>query len=207
MDRKQHASIFSRARTRGAVLALIAVLAIAGPNAAALAQSGAGVTGTMDATAEGNIPKGAAIHVRASSGAPEARAIADLFRDALEGAGYRVSGNDDLGKGHILNFQFSGQSPSSGGRSRLELRGDSSSGRSGDVDLTMRWKARPDKVSPAVRRDRQFSVVIEDNARNPLWRARIYLRANEADDIALADAVMPALIANLGRTVYALRVP
>ncbi len=103
-------------------------------------------------------------------------------RDTLESAGYQVGGSSDLGKDYVLNFQFSGQSQRSSGRSRLELRGDSSSGR-------------------------QLSVAIEDAPRNRLWRARIDLRASKADDIALADTVMPALIAKLGCTVYALRVP
>ncbi len=82
----------------------------------------------------------------------------------MESSGYQVGGSSDLGKGYVLNFQFAGQSQRNSGRSRLELRGDSSSGR-------------------------QFSVAIEDAVRNPLWRARIDLRASKADDIALADTV------------------
>jgi|GEM_PF-949456 hypothetical protein len=205
MNKIQHPANYFRTWRAG--LTLVVGLTVAGANFAVLAQSGSEaaadkVTGTLDATAEREIPKGAAILVRASSGAPESQAIADLLRDALENAGYRVN----AAGGYNLSFQVSGQSPTKGRRSRLELRGDRGSSSSGDVDITMRWKTKPDKDIP-VRHGRRLSVAIEDAARNQVWRARIDLHPSRADDIALADAVMPALIANLGRTVYALRVP
>jgi hypothetical protein len=40
----------------------------------------------MDASGNGALPKGAVFAVRALSGGPDAKAIADLFRDALEDA-------------------------------------------------------------------------------------------------------------------------
>mgnify|MGYP007063508249 CR=1 FL=1 len=92
------------------------------------AQKTAKVIGTMDATAEGNIVTGATFRVRASSGAPEAQAIAGLFRDALESARCQVGSSSDLSKGYVLNFQFYGQSQRSSGHSRLKLRADSSNG-------------------------------------------------------------------------------
>ncbi len=201
---------FPLRRRRGfaafAGLMLIACLMITGPQSAAQAQSPAAVTGTLDATAQGAIPKGAAIDVRAPSGAPEVQAMADLFRDALENSGYSPGNSGDSGQGFILNFQITSGNPGGGAGSALELSGNRGSGSSGNVDLKMRWKTKPDKTR-RVRRDRQLLLSIEDGNRNLIWQARLTLHAGESNDVTAVDAVMPALIANLGRTVYALRVP
>ena len=70
----------------------------------------------------------------------------------------------------------------------------------------MRWKATGDKTNRP-RRGWRLSISISDKDRNLVWQARIDLRASDAGDLAMVNAVMPALIANMGRTVYALRVP
>ncbi len=160
----------------------------------------------MDATAQGTIPKGAAIVVRAPSGAPDVQAIADLFRNGLETAGYPSRKASSSGNGFTLNFQVSGEKPDSGGRSGLELSGNRGSSSSGDVDLKMRWKTKPDKKK-RVQRRRQLQLSIEDGNRNLIWQARVNLHTGGSSDVAAVDAIMPSLIANMGRTVYALRVP
>lgn len=201
----EHQTSHLRWRGLGA-LALIAGLIIAAPLCAGFAQSAARLVGTLDAEAQAPVPKGAAMRVQASSGAPEARAIADLFRQALKESGHRPAPSDGSGGGYVLSFRVSGDSPDAGGRSALELRGNRGSSSSGDVELKMRWKLKRGDAAP-VRRARRLSVSIMDADRNQVWRARIEMQPNDADDLAMVDAVMPALMANLGRTVYALRVP
>jgi hypothetical protein len=51
-----------------------------------------------------------------------------------------------------------------------------------------------------------LSVSVTDGDRNEVWRARIDMQSG-GDYVDLANAFMPALIANLGRTVFALPVP
>lgn len=183
-------------------LTIIAGLLTVAPVFAMLAKTGANVVGTLDANAQGEIPKGAAIVVQAASGTPEAQAIAERFREGLEDTGYRaVSGG-----GYVLRFQISGDSPASGPGTRLELRGDRGSSSSGEVDLTMRWKLRRGDASPT-RRGRRLSVSVVDADRNQIWQARVEIQVNDADDMTLVEVVMPALMANFGRSVYALRVP
>ncbi|MFP6699658.1 MAG: hypothetical protein VCF08_22650 [Alphaproteobacteria bacterium] len=52
-----------------------------------------------------------------------------------------------------------------------------------------------------------MSASVTDGNQNKVWRARIDMQSGGGDDFDLANAFMPALIANLGRTVFALRVP
>lgn len=192
---------FIRARRRlypVAVILALTALAAAG----AVAQSAGKVMGTMEASGDGPPPSGAVIAVRTLSGGPETEAIADSFRDALERAGYQTAGGLD----YSLSFLLSGASPDSRRGASLELRGSDGSSSSGDVQLTMRWKATGDKTARP-RRGRRLSISISDKDRNLVWQARIDLRASDAGDLAMVNAVMPALIANMGRTVYALRVP
>ena len=124
------------------------------------------------------------------------------FRDALEDAGFRLRG----GGGYELQFRVSGVSPQGRSGSSLNLSGDGGSGPSGTVDLKMRWKAETDKAA-APRRSRQISVLVTDADRNEVWRAHIRLQSASGGDLTLAHAMVPALIAHLGRTVFALRVP
>ena len=70
----------------------------------------------------------------------------------------------------------------------------------------MRWKADRDQAG-GQRRGRYLSVSVTDGDRNEVWRARIDMRSGGSDDFDLANDFMPALISNLGRTVFALRVP
>jgi len=183
-------------------LTIIAGLLTVGPIFEMRAKTGANVVGTLDANAQGEIPKGAAIAVHATSGAPEVQAIAERFREGLEETGYQAVADGV----YILRFQISSDSPDSGRGTRLELRGDRGSSSSGEVDLTMRWNMRRGEASPT-RRGRRILVSVEDADQNEIWQARVELQVNDADDITLVDVVMPALMANFGRTVYALRVP
>ncbi len=187
-------------RRRFQLVLIIGVTAMALPGAPA--RSADNVTGTMDASGQGLPPKGAAIGVRAASGGPDSQAIADMFRDALEAAGFRPGG----GAGYSLTFLISGEGSYGRRGSSLELRGSEGSSSSGEVELTMRWKATRDKTRGA-RESRRLTISITDGDRAEVWQARIELRASDADDLAMVNAVMPALIANIGRTVYALRVP
>lgn len=200
MIKIQHPTSFFRYRLAG--LAIIAGLIAATPVFDVFAQSAAKVVGTLDADAQGTIPNGAAVRVHVPSGSPEVQAIADLFRDALEGSGYPPA----TGKGYVLSFQISGDSPDAGGRSGLELRGDRGSSGSGNVELQMRWKMKRDGASPP-RRGRRLLVGLVDGDQGQVWQARIEIQANDVDDLAMVKAVMPALMANFGRSVYALRVP
>ena len=88
----------------------------------------------------------------------------------------------------------------------MKLSGDGGSGASNNVDLKMRWKADRDQAG-GQRRGRYLSVSVTDSDRNEVWRARIDMQSGGGDDFDLANAFMPALIANLGRTVFALPVP
>ncbi|MBT6430896.1 MAG: hypothetical protein HOK30_24725 [Rhodospirillaceae bacterium] len=160
------------------------------------------VVGTMDATAEGTIPTDAGFRVQAASGGRDARAIADLFRAGLEEAGFQTGSHQT----YHLSFRISGDSPHSRRGSSLELSGSEGSSSSGDVNLKMRFKTTSDKPN-RTRRGRRLSISISDKDRNPVWQARLELQATDADDLAMVDAVMPALMANIGRTIYALRVP
>ncbi len=183
-------------------LTIIAGLLVAAPISELLAKTGTNVVATLDASAQGEIPKGAIIDVHGTSGTLEVQAIAERFREALEESGYQAA----AGGGYVLRFQMSGDSPDSGGRPRLELRGDRGSSSSGEVDLTMRWKMQRGDASPT-RRGRRLLVSVVDADKNQVWQARVEIQTNDGDDLALVRAVMPALMANFGRTVYALRVP
>ncbi len=189
-------------RLRFRDLAIIAGLLITVPIYAISAPSGANVVGTLDASAQSPVPPDAAIGVQSPSGAPEAQAIAALFRAALENAGYQPSEDG----GYVLRFQISGDSPDGGGRSAFELRGDRGSRSSGDVELKMRWKMKRGEAAP-MRRGRRLLVSMVKGAQNQVWQARVEIQANDADDLTVVEALIPALMANLGRTVYALRVP
>lgn len=201
MDRNS-SPIIRRWRRRGG-LAVIAGLLVAVPVFALHAQSGGSKTmGTMDADAQGAFPKGTGIRVHTSSSAPVVQAIADMFRQALEDAGHPPSQDRSA---YVLNFQIVGDSPS-GNRAALELHGDRGSHDAGNVELKMRWKTRPEKFN-APPRGRRLVLSIVDADQMPVWRARVELHPTDADNVAVVDALMPALMANLGRTVYALRVP
>jgi len=189
-------------RCRFGGLAIIAGLLIAAPVFDLSAQSESNILGTLDASAQSAIPHDAAIGVHVSSGRPEVQAIADLFREALKNLGHQPPAQG----GYVLNFQFSSDSPDAGGRSALELRGDGGSSNSSDVELKMRWKMKRGDTAP-VRRGRRLLVTVVDGAQNQVWQARVEIQANDADDLTMAEAVIPALMANFGRTVFALRVP
>jgi len=130
-------------------------------------------------------------------------AFAELFREKLEEAGYQ----GPTPTGYVLSFQLSGDKPKDARRSQFQLRGDGgSSSSSENVDLTMRWKATTDKTSPT-RRARHLTVSLANAERNQIWQAKIVFKAADADDFTLVEAILPSLIANMGNTVYALRVP
>ena len=189
-------------RRRFGRLAIIAGLFMAAPIFALSAPSESNLLGTLDANAQSALPRDAAIGVHITSGAPEVQAMADLFREALENSGYQPPGRG----GYVLRFQISSDSPDAGGRSALELRGDRGSRDSGDVQLKMRWEMKRGETAPT-RRGRRLLVTVVDGEQNQVWQARVEMQANEADDLTMVEAVMPALMANFGRTVFALRVP
>ena len=103
-------------------LCLVLSLSLAG----ARAQDTAKITGTMDASAGGAIPNGPQFSVRAQSGGPDAKAIADLFRQSLEDAGYTLR----RGAGYELQFRVSGIRPHGRSGSSLKLSRDGGSGAS-----------------------------------------------------------------------------
>ncbi len=168
----------------------------------AAAQSGSAVTGTMNATAAGAVPKGAAIAVRASSGGADTRAVMDLFRAALDDSGYRTGAAADFN----LTFRIAADRPRTRRGTAMELRGSEGSSSEGDVQLKMRWKAT--RGDAAGRRPgRRLTVSISDQDQNDIWLAHVEFQSGDADDLAMISAVMPALIANIGHSVFALRVP
>ena len=188
---------------RLALLVIICALAPLLPTYEAKAQSDDGIVGILDAEGQDTLPKGVAIRVRPLSGSPQMTAIAELFREKLEEAGYQ----GPTPTGYVLSFQLSGDKPKDARRSQFQLRGDGgSSSSSENVDLTMRWKATTDKTSPT-RRARHLTVSLANAERNQIWQAKIVFKAADADDFTLVEAILPSLIANMGNTVYALRVP
>jgi len=178
-------------------LSLFLFLSVTG----ARAEEAAKITDTMDASAGGAITKGVHFSVLAQTGGPDGKAIADLFRESLEDAGCKLR----RGVGYELRFRVSGIRPHGRSSSALKLSGDGSSGASNNVDLKMRWKADRDQAG-GQRRGRYLSVSVTDGNRNEVWRARIDMQSGSGDDFDLANAFMPALIADLARTVFALRV-
>ena len=167
----------------------------------ARAEEAAKITDTMDASAGGAITKGVHFSVLAQTGGPDGKAIADLFRESLEDAGCKLR----RGVGYELRFPVSRIRPHGRSSSALKLSGNGGSGVPNNVDLNMRWKADRDQAG-GQRRGRYLSVSVTDGNRNEVWRARIDMQSGSGDDFDLANAFMPALIADLGRTVFALRV-
>ena len=88
-------------------LTIIAGLLIAAPISELLAKTGTNVVASLDASAHGEIPKGAIIDAHGRSGTPEVRAIAERFLEALEETGYQAA----AGRGYVLCFQTSSESP------------------------------------------------------------------------------------------------
>ncbi|MDA1100307.1 MAG: hypothetical protein O2967_15115 [Proteobacteria bacterium] len=183
-------------------MAIIAGLLIAAPVFELSAQLEPSVVGTLDASGESTIPHDAAIGVQASSGAQDAQAIADLFRSALADAGYQPPSSG----GYVLSFKVSSDSPDGGRHSSFELRGDGGSRSGRETDLTMRWKTTRRDAAPTDR-GRRLTISVVDGERNEVWQARVELHGSVADDLTVVQAVLPAVMANFGRTVYALRVP
>lgn len=183
-------------------LAIMAGLLAATPIMDLSAQSEATVVGTLDASTQGEIARDAAIAVQTPSGGRDMLVIADLFREALSESGYQPPA---VG-GYVLSFHLSSDSPDRGRHSGFELRGESGSRYSNEVDLTMRWKmTRTD--TPPKRRRRRLRVSVVDEEKNLVWQARVEMRGDGANDLTMVETVIPALMANFGQTVYALRVP
>ncbi len=182
--------------------AIMAGLLVATPVFDVSAQSETTVVGTLDASTQGEVARDAAIAVRAPSGGRDILVIADLFREALAESGYQPPADG----GYVLSFQLSSDSADPGRRSGFELRGESGSRYSNEVELTMRWKMRRTDDIPK-RRRRRLSVSVVDAEKNQVWQARVEMRGDGADDLTMVETVIPALMANFGRTVYALRVP
>jgi hypothetical protein len=174
----------------------------AGPADAASEQRKVAFFGILDAAALEALPAGANFRVRAMSGTRSAALIADLFRHQLGESGYRVAAD----AAYVLSFQLGGENPADDRDSGFELRGQGGSSDAENVQLTMRWRAKRGDTAKAERR-RRLLVTVRDDQRRLIWRARVALPPTDRDDAEIVEAIAPAIVAQLGRTVYALRVP
>jgi hypothetical protein len=180
----------------------LSVLLVAAP---AAAQDATRARGLMQATTFEALPARAAVAVRPPDGSQASTDIAAVFVAALARLGHPA----DPGAAHQLMFRIGDVLGVNVERPPdIELRGSLGAGGHDDAELVMRLQMldRPETT----RRTRTRLIVVEVVGRGsgPVWEARIEASgAADDDDVALAEALIPGIMARLGQDAYNLPIP
>lgn len=160
--------------------------------------------GVMDATAFETVPQGAPIAVRPPDGSPENRDIAALLSETLGGLGHAVNPGASL----LLGFRITDLPGSTVPRPpNVELRGSLGAEGNEDAEVVLRMQML-DRSKPSARtRTRLIVIELSERSGRPLWEARVEASAAVDDDVALAEALAPRILAHLGRAAYGLQLP
>ncbi len=152
------------------------------------------ITGVLDATAHGEVPKGAAIRIRQPDASPLSTDLARQFAAELSTRGYRPgpgSGN------YRLDFRLGSDplDPDPSVRLRFE-----------DNSLMLRMWLREGSVKRVEIHPRLIIVEVSAPDGELVWIARASTIRAPADPYELAALLIPALSEHLGETVYGLKV-
>jgi len=160
--------------------------------------------GVMDATAFAPVPRGAAIAVRPPDGSSESRDIAAVLAETLDGLGHALNPGAAL----QLSFRIGDLPGATVARPpNVELRGSLGAEGNEDAEVVLRMQML-DRSRPNLRtRTRLIVIELAERSGRPLWEARVEAAAAVDDDVALAEALAPHILAHLGRPAYALRLP
>jgi hypothetical protein len=160
--------------------------------------------GLMQATAFDALPAGAPIAVRPPDGSQSSGDIAAVFTEALAQLGHRT----DPGAAHQLTFRITDAPGVSVERPPdVELRGSLGAEGHDDAELVLRMQMLDRPARAQRTRSRLIVVEVADRGGNAIWEARVEASAAVDDDVALAEALVPYVLARLGQDAYNLPVP
>ena len=187
-------------------LLLLCALLLAAPPLAGLAaaQDDPRVRGVMSATAFRALPARAAVAVRPPDGSQHSQDIAAVFAEGLARLGHGA----DPGAALQLTVRV-GDAPGVGVKRppNVELRGSLGAQGNDDAELVLRMQMLDRAVQPQRTRTRLIVVELADRDGSPVWEARVEATAASDDDVALAEALAPHILAQLGRQAYDLQIP
>lgn len=152
------------------------------------------ITGVLDATAHGEVPKDAAIRIRQPDASPLSTDLARQFAAELSTRGYRSGRGSDH---YVLEFRLSSDSidPDPSARLRFE-----------DNSLMLRMWLRERPAKRTVIRLRLIIVEVTAPDGELVWIARASTIRAPVDPYELAALLIPALTEQLGETVYGQKV-
>lgn len=182
------------------LITVACLLALAAPSRAQ-DKAEAAVSGVLEATTRDRLPADASFEVRPATASPMAQAMRDAFIAALRDAGHKVGGE----RHYTLSFQLTGDVPDYASRPDVELVGEGGSSNLEDVELKMRWRLSRGDGEPT--KSRLLLLTITDPDKNIVWEARATIKATEASEFEIVNAVAPRIVANLGQQVLGTALP
>lgn len=172
------------------------------PPASALAQERAPV-GTLDATAHGEIARGAPVRIRKPDASETSDQIARLFQSQLSARGFRIA---DSGNAYVLAFRFTSDvSVDPEPYPMVELKPREPNPSYDDEATAILRLGRRGGSEPTALRSRTQILLVElvDLRGTLLWSARATPLVAGDSLSEVARAVVPPLLDHLGQTVYA----
>lgn len=160
--------------------------------------------GLMQATAFEALPAGVPIAVRPPDGSRASAGVAAAFAQALARLGHRA----DPGASHQLTFRIS-DAPGVGVERPpdIELRGSLGAEGHDDAELVLRMQMLDRPAAARRTRTRLIVVEVAERGGDAVWEARVEASAAVDDDVALVEALIPHVLARLGRDAYDLPLP
>ena len=171
--------------------------------APAAAQDEIRARGLMQATVFDALPHRAPIAVRPPDASPPSADIAAAFAGALAKLGRPT----DPGAAHQLTFRI-GDAPGLevARPPDVELRGSLGAEGDDDAEVVLRMQMLDRPPPPRRTVTRRFVVEVSGRAGKPYWEARVDASGAD-DDVALAEALIPHILARLGQPAYDLQIP